>query len=219
MKGCFDRLMDWRASQLTDRLIAWIPHGSRIADVGSGTGHNARSFESKLGATVDEFDVADLHWIGPGPIIFDGQKLPVTDASYEVITLLFVLQYVADVPELLRDIGRVSAGRIIVIQSTYRGGWGRFWLTLRGLIWGRVAYRIARLAGVVKGPACSLNRRTLYTCEELRQLFQVAGLRVIHFEPREWPGMRISRDLFVLEPMDTSLTCPSSSPLETKPAG
>ncbi len=219
MKACFDRVMDWRASQLTDRLIAWIPHGSRIADVGSGTGHNARSFQRKLGATVDEFDVSDLHWIGPGPILFDGQKLPVADASYDVITLLFVLQYVADAPELLRDVGRVSTSRIIVIQSNYCGDWGRFWLSLRGLVWGRVAYRIASVAGVVKGSACSLKRRTLYTRQELRRLFQAAGLRVVHFEPRDWPGMRISRDLFVLEPMPNCLTCPSSSPLEMKPVG
>lgn len=219
MKACFDWLMDWRASQLTGRLMAWVPPGSRIADVGSGTGHNARSFQRGLGATVDEFDVADLHWIGPGPILFDGQKLRVADASYDVITLLFVLQYVADVLELLRDVGRVSAGRIIVIQSTYRGRWGRLWLSLRGLVWGRVAYRLASIAGVVKGPACSLKRRTLYTRQDLMWLFQEAGLRVIHFEPREWPGMQISRDLFVLEPMPNSSTCPSSSPLETKPAG
>lgn len=208
LRKLIDWLMERRARRLGERVVGWIPRGCRIADIGSGTGHNAQSFRSLFSSAVDEFDVADLHWIGPGPIIFDGRQLPVTDASYVVVTLLFVLQYVVDVTGLLREISRVSARRIIVIQSTYRGGWGRIWLTLRGLIWGRVAYRVASISGVVKGPACSLIRQHLFTREELRRLFQASGLRVIHFEPCEWPGMRVSRDLFVLEPMDSSLTCP-----------
>lgn len=198
-----DWLMDRRARRLAARIDAWIPRGGRLADLGSGTGHNAQVFRFKFDSTVDEFDVADLHWVGPGPRILEGQHLPVADSAYDAVALLFVLQYAADASQLLTEARRVSTSQIVVIQSTYRTAWGRAWLCCRGVIWGQFAYQMACLAGILKGPACSLTRRQLYTREDLRSLFQMAGLRVIHFEPSEWPGLMISRDLFVLEPMDS----------------
>ncbi|HEY4260073.1 MAG TPA: methyltransferase domain-containing protein [Schlesneria sp.] len=211
--------MSDRALQLTRRLKSWISTQSRIADIGSGTGHNAAAWRRELDATVDEFDVADLHWVGDGPMIFDGRKLAVADASYSIVTLLFILQYAADPNGLLQEARRVSAGRVILIQSTYRGSWGYLWLRVREFVWGPVAFWVARFAGIVKGPSCSLKSRTLFTREQLAVLFRQTGLTVIHCEPENWPGMSISRDLYVLERAVTPSTSPSSSPLAMKSAG
>jgi hypothetical protein len=211
--------MSSRAQQLTRRLEPWIPARSSVADVGSGTGHNAEVWRRQLDARVDEFDVADLHWIGDGPMIFDGRRLTVADASYAIVTLLFVLQYVSDVTGLLQEVRRVSAGRVILIQSTYQGAWGYFWLSVREFAWGPVAYGVARFAGIVKGQSCSLKSRTLFTRQQLTQVFQQAGLIVTHCEPENWPGLSISRDLYVLECATMPSISPSLSPLETKNAG
>lgn len=208
-----------RARQLTRRLEPWIRTGSQVADIGSGTGHNAEAWRQQLGAAVEEFDVSDLHWIGSGPIIFDGRTLVVSDASYSVVTLLFVLQYASDAIGLLQEVRRVSAGRVILIQSTYRGTWGYFWLRVREFVWGPLAYGVARLAGIVKGPSCSLKSRTLFTREQLAELFRKTRLAVIHCEPENWPGMSISRDLYVLECAVRPSISPSSSPLATKSVG
>ena len=208
-----------RATQLTRRLKPWIPAQIRVADIGSGTGHNAEAWRCQLDARVDEFDVADLHWIGGGPIIFDGRTLVVSDASYSVVTLLFVLQYASDARGLLREVRRVSAGRVILIQSTYRGTWGYFWLRVREFVWGPLAYGVARFAGIVEVPSCSLKSRTLFTREQLAELFRQTGLTMIHCEPENWPGMSISRDLYVLEFAATPSISPSSSPLAMKSVG
>lgn len=199
--------------------MPWIPTDACVADLGSGTGHNAEAWRNTLLSTVDEFDVADLHWVGNGPMIFDGRKLDAGDASYSIVTLLFVLQYAASPVDLLREARRVSSGRVIVIQSTYRGTWGYFWLNVRDFVWGPVAYRVARFAGIVKGQTCSLRSRTLFTRDQMARLFQQSDLKVIHTRPENWPGLSISRDLYVLEPVSTPSTFPSSFPLETKNAG
>jgi hypothetical protein len=211
--------MSDRARQLTRRLEPWIPARSHVADIGSGTGHNAECWRCQLDASVDEFDVADLHWVGDGPMIFDGRTLAVSDANYSVVTLLFVLQYASDPKGLLHEARRVSAGRVILIQSTYRGIWGYFWLRVREFVWGPLAYGVARIAGIVKGPSCSLKSRTLFTREQLADLVRQTGLTVIQFEQESWPGMSISRDLYVLECAVRPSTSPSSSPLAMKSDG
>jgi ubiquinone/menaquinone biosynthesis C-methylase UbiE len=211
--------MSRRAKQLTRRLKPWISTGGRIADVGSGTGHNAETWRQDLDVIVDEFDVQDLHWIGDGPMIFDGRKIPAPDAAYSTVTLLFVLQYAVDPVGLLQELRRMSAGRVLLVQSTYQGTWGYFWLSVREFFWGPVAHRVARVAGIVKGQSCSLKSRTLYTRQQLARMFQQAGLTVIHSQAEPWWGRSTSRDLYVLESATRPSTCRSSSPPETKSDG
>jgi hypothetical protein len=202
----FDWIMTRRAKSLVKRMRDWIPRASCIADVGAGTGHNAREYRQQLDATVDEFDVTDLHWIGSGPVLFDGRLLPVSDSSYSVVTLLFVLHYTVCPIELLNELRRMSASRIIVVQSTYRGHWGHTCLRLREFFWGPVAFHLARMFGIIRGQSCPLISVKHYTRIELQRLFQQAGLTIRHCEPQEWRGLQISRDLYVLEPTGAPMT-------------
>jgi hypothetical protein len=198
-----------RARKLTDRLRSSIPQGGRVADIGSGTGHNAAVWRQDLNAQVDEFDVADMHWIGQGPRLFDGLDLPADDDEYSVAVLLFVLHYAVDPVKLLTEASRVSSSHVIVIQSTYHGPWGRVWLNLREWIWGPLAFAVARCCGVIRGLSCPLKSQTLYSRQELAHLFQQAGLTIQHQEPSEWWGLRISRDLYLLQ---ANLRLPETPP-------
>lgn len=191
--------MHRRAAALTQRLRKYIARRSRLADVGSGTGHNAHLWRTTLEVTVAEFDVADLHWVGSGPILYDGERLPAADAGFDVVTLLFVLQYPPDPLRLLREARRICLGRVLVMQSTYQGGWGRLCLDFRELIWGRFAFHISRLVRAIPEQPCPLRPQTALTREELRRLFEEAGFCIQTWEPQAWWGMNVSRDLYVLE--------------------
>jgi ubiquinone/menaquinone biosynthesis C-methylase UbiE len=201
MRSLLDDIMSQRAQDITRRVQAHLAPLQRIADIGSGTGHNAQCWRETLDLVVDEFDVADLHWVGAGPTLFDGRKVPVSNEAYDGATLFFVLQYAVDAVELLCDVRRVCSGRVVVIQSTYQGRWGRICLALREFFWGRVAFHVARLAGAVRAAPCPLRPRRCFTRDELRQVFTQAGLTVSAWEPNEWRGMQISRDLIVLTAM------------------
>ncbi|MDB5385821.1 MAG: Methyltransferase domain protein [Planctomycetaceae bacterium] len=209
MKFWFDWVMSRRAANLTGRLRNWIPRRCRLADIGSGTGHNAQHWRAQFNANVDEFDVCDLHWTGAGPVIFDGRRIPVADATYSIVTLLFVLQYSPQALELLQEARRICAHRVIVFQSTYDGKWGRGWLRVRDFLWGPLAFYLARFAGMIRGYSCPLKSQTLFSRPELTQLFQQAGLTIHHWEPQEWWGLRISRDLYILESTAIPAKCPS----------
>jgi hypothetical protein len=219
MRTAADWWMNRRARALTRRLKPWLKTARRMADVGSGTGHNAEVWRKELGVLVDEYDVADLHWTGPGPALFHGGRLPAADVVYDAMTVLFVLQYVPDPVSLLTCLAERCEGPILIIQSTYRGAWGHGWLRLRELIWGRLALRIARFTGILGGDSCPLIPRRFFSRPELRRTLQEAGLIVHHWTPSEWKGLAISRDLYVLRPTTRSPTFPSSSPPATKNVG
>jgi hypothetical protein len=193
--------------------------GIRTADVGSGTGHNAEIWRKQLGILVDEYDVADLHWVGPGPALFDGEQLPAVQAPYEAMTLLFVLQYACDPARLLRHLAERCEGPILLMQSTYRGGWGRWWLAIREWITGWLSLQIARRAGVLGGDSCPLIPRRFFSRFELRRTLKEAELVVDHWKPSEWWGLSISRDLYVLHSTRRSPKFPLLSPHAMKNVG
>lgn len=199
MKWLADRIMVHRAIALFDRVGRHLPGSGTIADIGSGTGHNAEEIRRNTTLSVREFDVADLHWVGPGPVIFAGGRVPVDDGAFDGLLLLFVLQYVDSPHALLSEVRRVSRGPVIVVQSIYRGWWGRTVLGLREFVWGRLALRVAVGLGVLPPVECPLSPRRYFTRLELHRLFEAAGLVIVKSEPAEWFGLCVSRDLFVLE--------------------
>ena len=199
MKWLADRIMAHRATALFDRVGSHLPSAGTIADLGSGTGHNAEEIRRRTANSVREFDVADLHWVGPGPTIIEGNRVSVEDGAFDGVLLLFVLQYLDSPQELLLEVRRVSRGPVIVVQSVYRGGWGRTVLGLREFLWGRLALRVAVGLGVLSSVECPLSPRRYFTRTELHRLFDAAGLVVVKCEPAEWLGWGVSRDLFVLE--------------------
>ena len=192
--------MTYRSRSLVKRLRPHLPATGLIADVGSGTGHNAEAIRRLNGIEVHEFDVADLHWVGPGPQIFDKCRLPAEDGSFESLLLLFVLQYPDSPSELLKECRRVSRGPTLVVQSTFRGTWGRTVLAVREFFWGRAALRLAVLTGLVHCAGHILKPRRFFTVSELHRLFDEAGFVVVNTIPAEWFGLCVSRDLFILQP-------------------
>jgi ubiquinone/menaquinone biosynthesis C-methylase UbiE len=212
MPRLFNWIMNRRAWALTTRLRRFLAGAGRVADIGSGTGHNAACWREMLGLEVREYDVADLHWVGVGPILWDGVRLPAANAEYDMATLLFVLQYAPHPTALLQEVRRVCSGRVLIVQSTYQGGRGYVALLFRELVWGRLAFYAARLARVILRQDCRLVPRRSFTREELRRTIDRAGFRIVSWEPDEWNGLNVSRDLYVLEPIGSNLPSPSLSP-------
>ncbi|HVV98897.1 MAG TPA: methyltransferase domain-containing protein, partial [Planctomycetaceae bacterium] len=153
MRWIADIVMRRRARALFARLAPHLPRAGTIADIGSGTGHNAAHIQRQTALCVCEFDVADMHWIGAGPTLMPDDSIPAHDCRFSSLLMLFVLQYVESVPRLLQESRRVAEGPVIVLQSTYSGAWGRCVLRMREFFWGRGAYAVAALVRLVSGAA------------------------------------------------------------------
>jgi hypothetical protein len=199
MKWLADLVMARRARSLLAHTRPYLPRSGLIADIGSGTGHNAEAIRSSMRLAVQEYDVVDLHWVGPGPVVFEPPQLPAGDHTYDAILIVFVLQYSESAFDLLQEARRVTRGPVIILQSTYHGWLGRIALGVRECLWGRFAFRLAVLARVISSKVCPLKPRRYFTRAELRELILSVGFNVLAMEPAEWFGLEVSRDLFIVE--------------------
>ncbi|MEZ6061029.1 MAG: hypothetical protein R3C19_11755 [Planctomycetaceae bacterium] len=216
-----NRIMSRRAIRLFQRIRPHLPDSGVIADIGSGTGHNGEALRERAGLQVLEFDVDDLHWVGPAPSRIVNGRIPADDDSVDAALLLFVLQYPANAPQVLREAARVSSGSVIVLQSTHEGRFAKGVLKVREFFFGRFGFFLARVAGLVPARSCPLMPERYFTSAGLMQAFDDAGLAVVATEPESMPFIRLRRELFVLRPGREANECrirnsPSSSRLAMK---
>lgn len=199
MKRSIDWVL-WRRGRALCRTIeAWVPAGSAIIDIGSGTGHNGALLRASDRA-VEEFDVVDMHWVGPGPELFDGRRLQRPEDGCDAVLLAFVLQYAEDPAVLLREASRLARGKVLVVQSSFEGSLARVLLGVREHLWGPVALAVARGLGLVGDFESPLVTRRHYRRSDLRELFERCGLEEVYSESESWPGLAVRRDFFVLDP-------------------
>jgi SAM-dependent methyltransferase len=198
MRSLLDAVMRRRAEQLAPLLLPYLPHQGRILDLGAGTGHNGMALARRIPVQMVNLDVADMHVVGPHPVLFDGSRLPFADDSFAAVLLLFVLQYSPDSIQLLREVRRICAGPVLVLQSTYEGYLAQAALRLNDLLWGPLAFAVAQATQFIDTPSCPLYARALAQRPALLRCFAAAGLHAELVVSRSWPLVQVRRDIFVL---------------------
>jgi SAM-dependent methyltransferase len=112
----------------TRDVAPWIV-GSRVLDLGAGEGYVA----ARLLAPDRVVCAADVGAFRRAPVpytIYDGARLPFTDAALDTTLLLLVLHH-CDRPEtVLDEARRVTRHRLIVTESVYRNRRDLLWLRL-----------------------------------------------------------------------------------------
>jgi SAM-dependent methyltransferase len=102
----------------------------RILDVGCGTGTNLselRRFGAVKGVDSESAAVQFCHRRGERDVEhLPGTELPLPDASFDLVTLLDVIEHVEDDQVLLSEVWRVLApgGRVLVTVPAYTWMWG-----------------------------------------------------------------------------------------------
>jgi SAM-dependent methyltransferase len=201
VKWILHTLLRRRAQRLIRFILPELPAAGPILDVGSGTGHNAECLVHISPLEVVEADVVDMHVVGRGPVLFDGKMLPFPDANFSAAVLLFVLQYAAEPEMLLKETCRVTAGRVLVLQSIYSGSVGHSVLRAWDLITGRFAFFVASTIGLVSAETYALRPKRFFTRQSLEELVRASGLRVLAIRRLDAVSQNVSRDLYVLEPL------------------
>ncbi len=108
------------------RKWAWIaPHlpdltpGGRLLDLGAGEGYVGAAARGATGAEVVLADVADFHRAALPFVLVDGRRLPFEDGRFSAALLVFVLHHAGDAEAVLREVRRVTTGRVVVVESVY----------------------------------------------------------------------------------------------------
>ena len=107
-------IQDRRVHVLAKQLSSLIPHDTTILDVGCGDGRlSARILESRDDTLIKGVDVLARSQSYFPVDLFDGQTIPASDGSFDVVMFVDVLHHTEDPMILLREAARVARRHII----------------------------------------------------------------------------------------------------------
>ena len=106
------------------RIVPWLVRGASLLDVGAGTGFMARYLRDRAGVRPTLSDLVPYRNRDRSmPFIrqADPLRVPVADASHDVVLLMFVFHHMdayEDQERLLREARRIARRRIVVAEDT-----------------------------------------------------------------------------------------------------
>jgi SAM-dependent methyltransferase len=134
-----------------DLIVEWATGLSTALDVGTGGGHVARRLR-EAGLTVVTTDPAP----GMKPdVVSRSEELPFADGSFDVVVSRLAAHHFADVGAALREMARVAAGTVVIVDNSYGG-------------------EELEEAECLRDP----SHVRCYSVDQWRELFADAGLRV-----------------------------------------
>lgn len=128
LQSFFQRIVRGRSVAVVNRILPFLIRSKKIIDIGSGTG-DVTFLLGKHGKDVTPVDVGDFH--GPRLVettVYDGQKLPFPDKSFDTAMLLMVMHHTPN-PEIVFDEASRVAKEIVVIETSYTSPVSR-WFTI-----------------------------------------------------------------------------------------
>lgn len=116
------RILTARAGKKVDLIADFVsedkPEAS-ILDLGAAEGYVGQELAYRTGFDIMLADVIDLNRTELPHVVYDGRRLPFGTDDFDAVLLIYVLHH-ADSPEVvLNEAARVSAGRVIVLESIY----------------------------------------------------------------------------------------------------
>lgn len=118
-----------RLARVVAEQLGGVPAGTRVLDLGSGSGKIALQVERATGARVTACDidpVAVRDGVSPSgrSVVGDGQALPFAAGGFAAAYLVYVLHHVPDQSRLLVEAWRVLryGGRLILVEFDRTSG-------------------------------------------------------------------------------------------------
>jgi SAM-dependent methyltransferase len=160
----------------------WMPEGCRLLDIGCGAGYHVRHFARKAAKVVAiDVDAVSLpiarRRVRSSRVTFlryGGDRLPFADASFDAVSMLDVLEHVADREALVAEIARVlRPGGVWIVSVPYRGPVR--WLSPENMArdFPRLFGLLARLLPAqfwIRGHNATGMRHEHFSCRELESL-------------------------------------------------
>jgi hypothetical protein len=198
VKPLADWIMQRRADRLLRILRPFLTGQGTVVDLGSGTGHNGQAIRAATSLSVLEFDVADIHWIGPPPTMFVENQVPLDDNSAAVVLILHVLHYCDQPTALLSEAARISRDRVIVMQTTCENSLSAGLLRWQEFFFGRFGYFLARTTGLVSSEVCPLFPKRFFNRPSLEAYFSEVGLRIAAHQQHSYSPWPLKRNVYHL---------------------
>ena len=164
----------------------YIKNGSKMLDLGCGSGLAGKEFQDFFKADLIGIDVVDMRVEKIPFKVFDGLNIPFPDNNFDCVLIAYVLHHTKEPDYLLKEARRVARNRIIVYEDLTEG-----WLSK--LICGIHGNTFSYLFQNKKGNNNFKKR------QDWKNIFESLKLKII-FEKKVAPFLiPIDKRLFVLE--------------------
>ena len=111
----------------------FIKEGSKILDLGCGSGVAGKEFQDFFKSDLIGIDIVDQR-IEKIPFkIFDGISIPFPDNFFDVVLISYVLHHSQDQDALLKETKRVTKEKIIIFEDLPEGFLSKIYCSLHGL--------------------------------------------------------------------------------------
>jgi ubiquinone/menaquinone biosynthesis C-methylase UbiE len=175
-----------RAYDMAREIARMIPRGSRVLDVGCGSGYIDHHLSAMLNSSVVGIDLGKTTEAPIDYRSFNGTHFPVENSSFEAVLFCYVLHHAQNVDLIMAELRRVLrlGGRAVIYEDIPERWWDRLVCATHNLKWrGRT------------GPC------TFHTADEWRSLFKKAGFEIV--SERQLSRLRnlahpVSRRLYVV---------------------
>ena len=107
------------------KLMPFVKPSDRILDVGAGDCRLDLLLQNKVGCEVVPVDVEDFNETQLPLTMFDGNRLPFPDDSFDVVLLIFVLHHAENARRVLDEARRVSRKSVIAFEDVTSSLWDR----------------------------------------------------------------------------------------------
>ena len=188
-----------RAYDMALEIARVIPRASEVLDVGCGNGFIAHHLSAMLGRSVVGIDLGSSAEAAIDYRSYDGSRFPASDASFDAVTLCYVLHHAQDFRVLLSEMRRVlrHGGLAVIYEDIPQTRWDR------GICWVHNRQWQGRTG------RCTFRRES-----EWRTLFKSLGFEIVSERPlSRWRNLThpVSRKFYVLKQSPIYRACPKGS--------
>ena len=179
----FSKIYERAAKKMCLDSADFIEKGSKILDLGCGSGIIGKKFQDFFKAEILGIDVVDKRVEKIPFQIYDGKNIPFPENSFDLVLINYVLHHAENPEALLIEAKRVAKNKIIIFEDLPEGFFSKIYCKLHQLSFDKL----------FRNP----SKTSFRTEENWEKIFKELGLNVI-FKKRV-NNFPVKKELFILQ--------------------
>jgi len=196
----FSKIYQRAAKKMCFDCQDFIKKGCRILDLGCGAGIVGEAFKNFFLAKVTGIDIKNVNITSIPFELYDGQYLPFSEKSFDVVLINYVLHHSESPRVLLLEAKRVTRDKIIIYEDLPEGFLSKIFCKIHGFSFDIFFGNPSRASFKTELPKeAKVKMRTKFSFaseKEWEKIFEEIGLSIIF--KKKISSFPVKKELFIL---------------------